>query len=141
MYKTRFSTSRRLASAAHVLGAALLGVSTLGTIAGCATGMSEAAEENAIVHDVTAAELREAQSRTPIAASGAVLYVNGLGCPLCASNVDKQLKRVPGVADIAVDLSVGRVTLGFKDGPHPSPYILGEAVADAGFTLVKVESR
>lgn len=94
-----------------------------------------------IEHEVSAADRAAAKSDAPIAGAGAVLYVNGLGCPLCASNIDKQLTRVQGVDRVKVDLSQGKVDVGFAPGAaHPSPAALGEAVEDAGFTLVKVEA-
>ena len=67
--------------------------------------------------------------------------MNGLGCPLCATNIDRQLERLPGVSGVQVDLSVGKVTLAFEGQERPSPHQISEAVEDAGFTLVKVEQR
>jgi len=97
------------------------------------------AEEHPVIHETSPADLRAVHSNTPIASAGATLYVNGLGCPLCASNIDRQLVRVPGVKKVTVDLSEGKVALDFKDSPRPSPHQLESAVADAGFTLVKLE--
>ncbi len=96
-------------------------------------------EEKPITHTVTPADIERAKSTQPLTSNAAVLYVNGLGCPLCASNIDRQLKRVRGVTSINVDLSVGRVELGLLTGKQPSPARLGDAVEDAGFTLVKIE--
>jgi copper chaperone CopZ len=102
----------------------------------------EVYEEKPINHSVTPEDIAKAQSKAPVAADTAVLYVNGMGCPLCATNINMQLERVPGVRSVAVDLGVGKVTLGLLPGAkHPSPHTLGEAVEDAGFTLVKVEER
>lgn len=102
----------------------------------------EVYEEKPINHHVTAEDMAKAQSKSAIAADNAVLYVNGMGCPLCATNINMQLERVAGVRSVAVDLGVGKVTLGLMPGAkHPSPHVLGEAVEDAGFTLVKVEEK
>ncbi len=99
------------------------------------------AQEHIINHEVSAADLAAARSGTALPADSAVLWVNGMGCPLCASNIDKQLVRVPGVNSVKVDLGEGKVWLTLKPGAaHPSPARLGEAVEDAGFTLVKVET-
>ncbi len=105
-----------------------------------ADGQSEY-EKNPINHSVSEADIAAAKSTKPVDSDTVTLWVNGLGCPLCASNIDHQLKRVAGVQSVYVDLSVGKVTLGLKPGaPHPSPAKLGDAVEDAGFTLVKIES-
>lgn len=99
-------------------------------------------EEKYIEHHVSAEDIAYAKSKSPIESDGVLLYVNGMGCPLCASNIDKQLVRIAGVKTVKVDLGQGHVALGLAPGAkHPSPHTLGEAVEDAGFTLVKVESR
>lgn len=128
----------------------LLSVLASGSLVACSSGGSSgvsggaapamASDETAIDHDVSAADLASARSTAPIAGDSAVLYVNGLGCPLCASNIGRQLERIQGVDTVKVDLSDGKVDLRFKPGgERPSPAALGEAVEDAGFTLVKVE--
>jgi copper chaperone CopZ len=109
-------------------------------LSGCASSANAPEyEEKPITHNVTQADIDRAASKEPLTGKAAVMYVNGLGCPLCASNIDRQLKRVRGVTSIEVDLSVGRVTVGLLPGKQPSPYRLGEAVEDAGFTLVRIE--
>lgn len=119
----------------------------LGLLVGCAgsgdqAGGAAAMEENAISHVVSAEDRAAARSSVALASDSVVLWVNGLGCPLCASNIDKQLIRVKGVSKVDVDLGHGKVTLALDPGAaHPSPARLGEAVEDAGFTLVKVEQR
>lgn len=132
---------------------ATVSIGSTAALVGCAGSGSKPSTESAstappkpdmgdpIEHEVSAADRAAAKSDAPIAGAGAVLYVNGLGCPLCASNIDKQLARVDGVDRVKVDLSQGKVDVGFRPGAaHPSPAALGDAVDDAGFTLVKVEA-
>ena len=64
-----------------------------------------------------------------------VLTVHGLSCPLCSNNLDGQLRRIPGVANAAIDLKTGAVTVTFTDGHRVTRADLGKAVEDAGFTL------
>jgi copper chaperone CopZ len=107
---------------------------------GAGPGAKAQYEQHPVNHEVSESDKVAAKSTEPVAADSAVLWVNGLGCPLCATNIDKQLERVKGVSKVDVDLSNGKVKLGLKPGgPHPSPAVLGEAVEDAGFTLVKIE--
>lgn len=111
-------------------------------LSGCASSSAGPTEEEGVVHQATSEDTARLANREPIAESQAVLYVNGLGCPLCATNIDEQLKRMRGVTSAGVDLEHGTVTLGFAQGTrHPSPYELKNAVADAGFTLVRIETR
>ncbi len=109
---------------------------------GCSGGGGTAGqmtEEHIINHQVSPQDLAATKSTVPIPAPSVVLWVNGMGCPLCASNIDRQLERVKGVSTVKVDLGDGTVALTLAaSGPHPSPARLGEAVEDAGFTLVKV---
>lgn len=83
----------------------------------------------------------ELRSTEPIAASAARITVLGLGCPQCASNIDLQLKRVPGVNSVQVDLGQGLVDVDFLPGTHPSVLQLATAVRDSGFTVVAVDGR
>jgi len=64
-----------------------------------------------------------------------VLTVHGLSCPLCSNNLNGQLRRIPGVANAAIDLKTGAVTVTFTDGHRVTRAELGKAVEDAGFTL------
>ena len=126
-------------SFAMVVAASLL---CLGACSANKSSSTTQYEQHPVVHEVSDADKETAHGTAPIAADSVVLWVNGLGCPLCATNIDKQLERVKGVGSVSVDLSNGKVQLGFKPGAvHPSPAVLGEAVEDAGFTLVKVENR
>lgn len=77
---------------------------------------------------------------TPIDASGARLAVFGMSCPKCVSNVDLTLKRLPGVATVAINMRDGIVDVGFTDGAGPSPRELARAVDDAGLTLTRIEA-
>lgn len=77
--------------------------------------------------------------RAPIEGGGATLVVRGLSCPLCATNVDKQLKSVPGVASATVDLGTGEIVLGFSTlVAAPSRSELRRAIVDAGYTLESI---
>jgi len=66
------------------------------------------------------------------------LYAKGLSCPLCASNIDKTLKELPGVAEAKVDLSTGKVVVYHDPSNPPSDEALAKAVDDAGFTLDRI---
>jgi copper chaperone CopZ len=97
-------------------------------------------QKNAISHQVSEVDLAGAKKKEAVAADEVVLWVSGMGCPLCATNIDKQLERLSSVKSVDVDLGTGKVRVGMLAGkPHPSPARFGEAVEDAGFTLVKVE--
>lgn len=75
----------------------------------------------------------------PIEGSRAVMTVHGLGCPLCAENINKTLAGVPGVAGSEIDLATGFVTVRFASGQSPSRADLARAIIDAGFTLVRID--
>lgn len=108
---------------------------------GSPSARAAATEENAVVHSATQAEAAALDSKDPLQGKEVVLYINGLGCPQCATNADVQLRRVRGISNLRTDLSRGTVTAELADGTRPSAYRLKEAVLDAGFTLVKLETR
>lgn len=125
------------------LASALLGSVAL---CGCASSSSTAGaepqyEEGSIVHQVSDADRALAKSTDPISTSHATLWVNGLGCPQCASNIDIQLARISGVQKVQVDLSTGKVGVDLTGNIRPSPARLAKAVDLAGFTLVKIETQ
>ncbi|MDX2114727.1 MAG: heavy metal-associated domain-containing protein [Planctomycetota bacterium] len=130
-----------IAASAALLSLAACASSTGPAAADSANAAQPAYEEGAIVHTVSEADLAYARSTDPITANHAVLWVNGLGCPQCASNIDLQLDRITGVQNIKVDLSTGRVNVDLFGVARPSPARLAQAVDRAGFTLVKIEAN
>ncbi len=72
-------------------------------------------------------------------ASGALLTVRGMSCPLCSNNIDGRLKKVEGVRDVTIDLETGQVTVRFTETSRPTRRTLASAVKEAGFTLGKLE--
>lgn len=64
-----------------------------------------------------------------------VLPVKGMHCAVCAGNVSKALREVPGVQDAAVNLATEQVRIAF-DPAQVSEARLAEAVDAAGYELV-----
>ncbi|MFN0010308.1 MAG: heavy-metal-associated domain-containing protein [Phycisphaerales bacterium] len=122
-------------------------VGSLSLLAACAapSGSSSSStpmnDENAVVHAATAADMAQAKDPAPLAATSVTLFVNGMGCPLCVTNVDKQLERVKGVETVKVDLGAGTVDVGLGGKTKPSGAALAEAVDNAGLTLVKIRTN
>lgn len=75
-------------------------------------------------------------------ASGAwVAEVSGMSCPLCAHNIEKQLKRDPNVSRVTVDLGKGEVTVVYALAPLAAETSIRKAIDRAGFTVGKVHPR
>lgn len=109
------------------------------TLGACAGSSKPAA--SADLYTVTPADVEALKSTEPLAANRSTLYVNGLSCPLCATNIDLQLMRVRGVTATSVDLSTGKIIIDTPGGTKPSPNMLNRAVTDAGATLVRIQSN
>lgn len=73
----------------------------------------------------------------PPAAATATMQIAGLSCPLCASNADKSLRRLPGVFDARTNLTTGEIRLWLDPAATPTPQTLADAVLDAGFTVAR----
>ena len=115
-----------------MLRLAVVGVSCL--FLGCASTSSDKA---ATVPSSAAAAMPTAGAADHPGATA--LYVKGMGCPLCATNVKKSLEKVPGVAAVNIDLKTGIVKVSARADQAPEEPALKKAVADAGFELSKVE--
>lgn len=77
---------------------------------------------------------------TPLATDSATLTVGGLGCPLCANNIENKLGGMSGVQSVSVDLSTGKVRVGLWGKDKPSPLKLAQAVRDSGFTPTQIQT-
>jgi copper chaperone CopZ len=111
-------------------------------LSGCASGPRDSASalegEHPVVHQTTAADADHLKVTKPIASDRVRLYVNGMGCPQCVSNIDLQLAKVAGVKSTRVNLGTGTVDVDFLPVAHPSPAQINKAVG-GDFTLVRIE--
>ena len=79
-------------------------------------------------------------SSPQLASSGeVVLWVNGMGCPLCANNVDQQLMKLDGVTKARINLGSGQVFATLSPDSRLTREDFARAVKGTGFTLVKIE--
>lgn len=95
-------------------------------------------EISEVTYTASAEEAAIIKSDQPLPPGPIVMFMNGLSCPLCATNIDKQLERLPGVSGVKVDLSRGRVSATLAGPKTPSGVDLSNAADAAGVTLVKV---
>ncbi|HZW07043.1 MAG TPA: cation transporter [Phycisphaerales bacterium] len=108
---------------------------------GCAgsPGSGAAAQgENAFVHEVRPEDADRLKDTSPIKSDRVRLYVNGMGCPQCVSNIDLQLAKVRGVRESKVNLSNGTVDVDLYTKDRPSPAQISRAVG-GDFTLIRIE--
>lgn len=103
-------------------------ITALAFASGCATGSSNRVDRSSL------------DDAGPITADTVTLVVHGMGCPLCANNVDKQLLTVPGVRDVQIDLGDGTVLVSLDEQNRPTRSQLARAVDDSGFTLVSIQA-
>jgi len=78
-----------------------------------------------------------APTNTPHAT--AILHVQGMSCPLCANNIDKQLLGVRGVEKVTVDLGTGQVKAKLSPANPPTREELAAAIQRSGFTLDRID--
>ena len=62
------------------------------------------------------------------------MKVDGLSCPFCAYSLEKQLKKVDGTGNVAIEVNDGIATLKAGEGQSIGVEQLEEAVKKAGFT-------
>ncbi|MEM1445573.1 MAG: cation transporter [Planctomycetota bacterium] len=71
----------------------------------------------------------------------AVITAAGMSCPLCAANIDRQLKRIEGFETMRMNLDTGELFVEFDAASRPSTKRLAQAIRDAGFTVDSVQWR
>ena len=65
------------------------------------------------------------------------LSISGMTCGHCVASVTEELNAVEGVQDVRVDLVADGVSTAVVVSSEPlAPELLGEAVAEAGYTVV-----
>ncbi|MFF3039291.1 heavy-metal-associated domain-containing protein [Arthrobacter citreus] len=65
------------------------------------------------------------------------LSISGMTCGHCVASVTEELNAVEGVQDVRVDLVADGVSTAVVVSREPlAPELLGEAVAEAGYTVV-----
>lgn len=67
------------------------------------------------------------------------LGVDGLACPLCTFGIEKQLKKLPGVAAVTTDLDSSTVTVTTPPGTKIARPQIDKAVKKAGFKIRSFE--
>ena len=110
-------------------------------LAGCNGDGPGTTGESMATGGSTSAALDDAINDEPIDSDRVTLVVYGMSCPLCATNVDKQLLRLPGVEDVDVDLDSGRIEIQFDEASPTTRRQIRDAVVDSGFTFVRFEEQ
>jgi len=129
-----FNTVSRLLLACSISATLVVGLGA------CASSQSasSADTEQAVEYSATTEEAALVKSEQPLPPGPIVMYMNGLSCPLCATNIDQQVEKLPGVSDVKVDLSTGKVKANLSGPSTPSPRQLANAADAAGVTLIKI---
>jgi copper chaperone CopZ len=105
-------------------------------VGGCATTGSSGGggdSHGASVKGTTAASLLN--DTTVVKGTSSTMLVWGMSCPLCAKNVDIELRRIKGVATVEADLGEGFVYVTLDGSAPVTRGQLARAVNDSGFTI------
>ena len=65
----------------------------------------------------------------------AEIRATGLTCSMCSNAINKQLKTLPEVVDVAIDLNTNTFTVTLKEGNELSPKVFKDRVEKAGFFI------
>ena len=63
------------------------------------------------------------------------IRATGLTCSMCSNAINKQLKSMPEVADVATDLNTNTFTVTLKEGNDLNPKAFKDKVEKAGFFI------
>ncbi len=67
------------------------------------------------------------------------ILVEGMHCASCASNIERSLKKVPGVSNSSVSMVTRKAIVELDDNAKTSDEELKKAVARAGYKAVSIE--
>ncbi len=83
----------------------------------------------------------EAPTTTTEAPRGDIVIanVNGLVCDFCAQSIRKLFGNEAAIADVAVDLDNGKVTLALKPGKAMDDAAIEKLIRRAGYSLVSID--
>ena len=65
----------------------------------------------------------------------AEIRATGLTCSMCSNAINKQLKSMPEVADVATDLNTNTFSVTLKEGNDLNPKVFKDKVEKAGFFI------
>ena len=71
--------------------------------------------------------------------SKAAISATGLTCSMCSNAINKQLKTIPNVQNVDVDLNTNTFIVTMNDGNSITPLIFKQKVEDAGFFIGQLE--
>lgn len=80
----------------------------------------------------------EGTATTQPAEPRAVLTINGMACPFCTYNIQRQLEALDGVQQVDVSLEKGEAYVTLSKQDPATAEQLRKAVESAGFTPTKV---
>lgn len=69
----------------------------------------------------------------------ATMWVKGMACPFCATNLEGQLEKIKGVKKITIDLGTGKVVMVLDPTMPATKEAMARAVDNSGFTLDRIE--
>ena len=65
------------------------------------------------------------------------VIVKGMVCSFCVQGVEKMLRQLPAVKDLAIDLKARQVSL-WVEGTPPSDRAINETIKDAGYEVESI---
>ena len=69
------------------------------------------------------------------------ILIHGMHCASCASNIERSLKKVPGVKSASVSLLLKKGRVEVEENADVSDEELKKAVARAGYKAVSIEKE
>jgi copper chaperone len=102
---------------------------------GCGCGCGSNANKGLTI------ETRSAAETTDLKANTVTLKIDGMTCGHCVASVTEELRAVPGVSDVDIDLTAGGTSTATVTTSAPvENSVLEAAVTEAGYTPVSVSA-
>ena len=102
---------------------------------GCGCGCGSNSNKGLTIQTASTAETTNPSANT------VTLKIDGMTCGHCVASVTEELREVPGVSDVDIDLAAGGTSTATVTTSAPVEYsALKAAVTEAGYTPVSVNA-
>jgi copper chaperone CopZ len=107
----------------------------MGNVTGCGCGCGSDSNKDLTI------ETRSTPEPTDLNANTVTLKIDGMTCGHCVASVTGELREVPGVSNVEIDLAAGGTSTAIVTTNAPvENSVLEAAVAEAGYTPVSVSA-
>ena len=67
--------------------------------------------------------------------------IGGMSCAACVGRVERSIKKIPGVAEVSVNLATQRAVVTLLSNPSVSPKLIADAIVHSGYSALELPNQ